>query len=68
MTNKEKIQRLENLLEYFIINDSPAMYRNKSQIDILRHIESVVSLQNTISDLRHKQNLKDQNIYKGEID
>lgn len=68
MTNKEKIQRLENLLEYVIINDSPTMYRNKSQIDILGHIESVVSLQNTISDLRHKQNLKDQNIYKGALD
>lgn len=68
MKNKEKIKKLENLLEYAIMIDNPAFIQSKTPIDITRHIDSLVSLQNTITDLRNKQFLKDKNIYTGDIE
>lgn len=68
MTNKEKIKKLEFLLENVIIQDGPEYIRNKSQIDILKKIDTIVRLQETITHLRRLQNLKDQNLYKGEVD
>lgn len=68
MTITDKIKRLECLLEDVIMNDGPDNMRNKSYIDIFSKIESIVKLQDTISHLRHIKNLKDQDIYKGEVD
>ena len=68
MTNKEKIKKLEFLLENVIIQDGPEYIRNKSQIDIFKKIDTIVRLQETISNLRRIQNLKDKNLYKGEVD
>lgn len=68
MTNNEKIKKLEFLLENVIIQDGPEYIRNKSQIDILKKIDTIVRLQETITHLRRLQNLKDQNLYKGEVD
>ncbi len=68
MTNREKIIELEKMLEDIIRYDSPNNTRYQYQVDALRKIETVVALQNTISNLRHKQFVKDHYNYKGEIE
>lgn len=68
MTNKEKIKKLETILEYVIMLDENEYSRNNQNIDYFRRIDSIVSLQDTISRLRRNQSLKDQGLIKGEIE
>lgn len=68
MTNKEKIKKLELLLENVIMLDEKEYTGNNTKIDYFRRIDSIVSLQDTISHLRRKQSLKDEGLIKGEID